>query len=296
MEPPIDIKAFDTNLSKFLALMKEIINCHEQRKLNLSSNKNPVLTRLEKYIKTYDRTKPEEHIWYFKKIYESNCPAILRGPEKDNWLKTGNIIIQFGEDVGRSTDIKIHLSIIYGTACKLQSDTKKSLAGLPNLDESEELMYPNLFLLHLYRIFYEIAETKGEKEQISSYINSLEKSTGNKNTKKESNDPLNGILGTVTDLMGQMGMKLPEGQKLPSQDDLGKMLGSVMNNPQTKSLLGNMMQEMKECKNLGDVVNKLVNNLGSVGVDPATQQTLKDNLNNATSSFSEGNGDDEFLD
>jgi len=273
----MDIKKFDQTLSSFLNLMKTIIKSSEKRNLKLSSAKNPILNRLEKYIKTYDKTEAEEHVWYFRKIYESNHPAILRGPGRDNWLKTGSVTIQFGEEVGAVTDIKIHLTVIYNTACKLRDEVENLLKGLPGSEQAEELTYPNLFLLYLYQLFYEVAEEKDEKEKLSTYVNSLEKDTGVKSKNSSSNnDPLSGILGTMTDLMGQMGVKLPEGQKMPSQDDLGKMLGSMMNNPQTKSMLGNVMQEMKECKSIGDVVNKLVGNLGAVSKPENTQSEISD--------------------
>jgi hypothetical protein len=101
----------------------------------------------------------------------------------------------------------------------------------------------------------------------------------------------------MADLMGQMGVKLPEGQKMPSQDELGKMLGSVMNNPQTKSMLGNVMQEMKECKSIGDVVNKLVGNLGAVNPENL-QSGLQDTQEGSNYDNGENmdGGDDEFLD
>jgi len=284
---PGDIKIFDDNLSELLNLSKKIIKCHEARNLKLSSQRNPVLSRLENYIKTYDKTEPEDHIWHFQKIFTNNKPAILRGPGRDNWIKNGSLLIQFGEDVGKpSQNIKIHLTSIYTTACKLRDEMGSSLKGLPNSDQSEELSYPSLMLLHLYKIFHEISD---DKETLLEHIKTLEQEIGikNKSSKAGGADPLGGILGTVTDLMGQMGVKLPEGQKMPSQDELGKMLGNMMNNPQTKSLIGNVMQEMKECKSIGDVVNKLVNNLG---VDAGTKQTLQENLNNASSMFTQSSG------
>lgn len=285
-----DIKIFDDNLSELLTLLKKIIKSHEARNLKLSSQRNPVLTRLENYIKTYDKTEPEDHLWHFQKIFNNNKPAILRGPGRDNWIKNGSLLIQFGEDVGKpSQNIKIHLTSIYTIACKLRDEMSSVLKGLPNSDQSEELSYPSLMLLHLYKIFHEISEDN--KETLLEHITSLEKDIGIRNKSKSgNNDPLGGILGTVTDLMGQMGVKLPEGQKMPSQDELGKMLGNMMNNPQAKSLIGNVMQEMKECKSIGDVVNKLVNNLG---VDAGTKQSLQENLNNASSMFSQSSGGDE---
>ena len=302
-----DIKKFGQTLESFLDLLKTIIKSSEKTNLKLTSGRNPILARLEKYIKTYDKTEPEEHVWYFRKIYESNHPAILRGPGRDNWIKTGAVLIQFGEEVGATTDIKIHLTVIYNTACKLRDEMQNLLKGLPGSDQAEELLYPSLFLLHLYQLFYEVAEEKDEKEKLATFIAVLEKETHSKSSNKNSSDPLSGIMGTMADLMGQMGVKLPEGQKMPSQDELGKMLGTVMNNPQAKSMLGNVMQEMKECKSIGDVVNKLVGNLGSInpenlqsglqsGLQSNTQESSDQN-NQDYQNGDDGNcGDDEFLD
>jgi hypothetical protein len=293
-----DIKKFGQTLESFLDLMRTIIKSSEKRNLKLTSGRNPILSRLEKYIKTYDKTEPEEHVWYFRKIYESNHPAILRGPGRDNWIKTGPIIIQFGEEVGAVTDIKIHLTVIYNTACKLRDEIQNLLKGLPGSDQAEEFSYPSLFLLHLYQLFYEVAEEKDEKEKLATFISVLEKETHSQSkTKNNNSDPLSGIMGTMADLMGQMGVKLPEGQKMPSQDELGKMLGSVMNNPQTKSMLGNVMQEMKECKSIGDVVNKLVGNLGAVNPENL-QSGLQDTQEGSNYDNGENmdGGDDEFLD
>lgn len=289
MDSVTDITNFDKSLSELLALSTSIIKSHEKRNLQLSSKKNPILLRLEKYIKTYDKTEPEEHVWYFQRIFENNHAAILRGPGKDSWVKTGNITIQFGEDVGAVTDIKVHISIIYNTCCKLRDDIEESLQGLPDVDQSQELMFPTLFLLYLYKIFYEIAETSDEKERLSEYVSQLEKDAGIKTKSKStgSNDPLGGLLGVATDFMGQMGIKLPEGQKLPSQEELSSLFGNMMNNPQTKSMMGNVMKEMKECNNIGDIVGKLMNNLG--GLDPS----IKQNLQNATQSLTNQEGENQ---
>ncbi len=300
-----DLTKFEKNLGGFLTLSKTIIQSHERRNLKLSSKRNPILSRLEKYIKTYDRTEVEEHIWCFDKIYSSNRPAILRGPARDNWLKNGNLVIQYGEEVDRVTDIKIHVSSIYNTACKLRDDIEESLQGLPDVDESQELLYPSLYLLHLYKIFFETAgENDGEK--LDEYISILEKEAGIKSKGRSSStaDPMGSILGAATDFMGQLGIKLPEGQKMPSQEELGKALGTMMNNPQTKSMMGNVMKEMQECNSLGDVVNKLMSGLGggSLGdnLDPATKQSIQDNISNASQMFgndgANDQGGDDFAD
>lgn len=284
-----DLTDFDKSLSGLFGVLKSVIKTHETRKLNFSSKKNPILTRLERYIKIYDRTEPSEHVWYFKKIYNSNHSAILRGPDKDSWLINGNINIHFGEETGRPIkDAKVHLSIIYTTSIKLRDETEESLRGLPDVDQSDELLYPSIILFHLYSIFNEIAkdeDTPENKSKLSEYIKTLagEIPTIDKPTSKKtgSDDPLGGIMNVAGELMGQLGIQMPEGQKMPSGNELSKMLNGAMKNPQAKSMIGSMMKEMQECDNIGDVVTKMLGKLGG-GFDSAALNSMKQNINNAS--------------
>ena len=284
---------FDENFSALLNLSKSIIQMQDSLKLKLSSGKNPILTRLEKYIKTYDRTESKDHHWHFLKIYKENKPAILRGPERVGWIKDKGIVIQYGEDVGAANDIKIYVSVIYAMACKIKETVAANLKGLPDVDQNQEISFPDEYLLYLYGIFHEITESEEEQSKLAEHIKTLEGMVGNRmsgaskksrsaasssssgSSDQQGNDPISGILGG---LMDQMGIKLPEGQKLPTQNDITGMLGTVMNNPQTKNMLGKVMQEMKECNNVGDIFKKVMGNLGGIGIDKAMEDTIQQNL------------------
>ena len=264
-----DIAKFDEYLSDFLALSKDIVISSERRNLKLSSRKNPFLTRLEKYTKAYDKTEPENHIWYFNKIYQNNKPAILRGPIRDNWIKNNGVVIMYGEDVGRQSDIKVHVSSIYNTSCKLRDDIEDSLSGLPNVEQAKELSFPTLYLLYLYQIFHELCENETEKEKLGKYVETLKVDAGvKKAAKTNNNDPLSGLMGQMAGMAEQMGIKIPEGQ-MPSGDQITGALSNMMNNPQTKSMLGNVMSEMKDANNIGDVFGKLMGQLAGGGIPGA---------------------------
>ena len=306
----VDLEKFDKSLLGLFTLLKTVIKTHEKYKLNLSSSQNPILTRLERYIKIYDRTEPQEHLWYFQRLYSQNKPSILRGPERDTWLSNGNITLHYGEETGRPIkDAKIHLSLIYNTAVKLRDDVEASLHGLPDVDQTQELVYPTMFLLHLYRIFYEFSDLEDEKDKLSGYIRDLEgeagiKSKASKNSGTSDGDGLDGILGMATGFMEQMGLKLPEGQKLPSGKELNKAIGNVFQNPEAKSFIGDMMKDMQECDNFGDMVGKLLNKLPA-NIDPATRKTITDNAKLASGDPSnnmddtdgaDNDGGDDFVD
>lgn len=280
-----DLVEFDRSLSDLYTLMKAIIKAQEKHRLNLSSKRNPFLYKLEKYIRVYDRTEPEEHLYYFDKLYTLNRTAILRGPDRDGWLKNGNIVIHFGEESRPIKDAKIHLSVIYNTSCKIKKDTAELLKGFPNSDQSKELVYPKKYLLYLYRIFNEVCESEEDQSKISDYIYDLEKETGvNKGRKKRGGGDT--LMDTATELMEQFGFKMPEGQSLPSGDQLSQQLKGVMSNPQISSTFGNIIKEVQGCDNVGDMLSKVVGSLGSAGMDTATVETLKDTVVNAAGNMS----------
>lgn len=266
----VDNEKFGENLGNFLNTCKDIILSSEKRKLKLTSRKNPILSRLEKYIKVFDRTQPEEHIYYFKQILSRKKTFILKGCERDNWLRSDNIVVHFGEETGRPVkDAKIHMSIIYNTALKLRDDIEEQLDGLPNVTESEEIYYPDYFALYLFKIFCELASGK-DKDKISKHVEKLESEIGSGENVSQSNsnnggsgDGINGIMDMATGLMKQMGVNLPNGQSMPSGKELTNAINGVMKNPEAKSLIGNVMKDFQECDNFGDVVGKLINNLPS---------------------------------
>ena len=281
-----DIAKFDEHLSDFLALSKDIVTANERRNLKLSSKKNPFLTRLEKYTKAYDKTEPEDHIWYFNKIYRDNKSAILRGPIRDNWIKNNGVVIMYGEDVGRQSEIKVHVSSIYNTSCKLRDNIEESLSGLPNVEQAKELSYPTLYLLYLYQIFDELCENEGEKEKLGKYVETLKVDAGVKKAAKTNNDPLSGLMGQMAGMAKQMGIEIPDGQ-MPSGDQITGALSNMMNNPQTKSMLGNVMSEMKDANNIGDVFGKLMGQLAGGNMGPPTGEDQGGEV---------GDGDGDYID
>lgn len=257
-----DYTEFDRNVMDIFDICKSILKVADKRNLSFSDRKNPYLNRLEKYIKTYSKTDPSEHVVYFERIYTNNKRFILLGPQRDAWLIDGNLIISYGEDCGLKTDMKLHLSGIYSTAVKFRDEIREEIQGLPNTPESIETTYPANFMLTLYRIFKEISKSDVEKTKLTSHIDTMEEEAGIQ-SKNNSSDPLAGLLDMASNMAEQVsGNKIPK-DKLPGKNDFGKMISSVIDNPKTKSMLGNMMQKFQETNNIGDIVTQLVGSLSA---------------------------------
>lgn len=260
-----DLSGFDKSVMDLFDVCKNILKLSDKRSLSLSDRKNPYLNRLEKYMKIYEKTDPIEHVIYFSTIYSKNKRFILLGPQRDSWLSDGNLIISYGEDRGIKTEMKLHLSGIYSTGVKIKEELREELEELQGLptgqqgQHGEESEYPTNFLLALYRIFFELSTSDVEKEKLNSHIETLE---GNRSSKGGSSaDPLAGLLDMASNMAEQVsGNKIPK-DKMPGKNDFGKMISSVIDNPKTKSMLGNMMQEFQKTNNIGEMVTKLVGSL-----------------------------------
>lgn len=303
-----DLSGFDKYVMELFDISKKILKTSDKRSLSFTDRKNPYLSRLEKYIKTYSKTDPNEHVIYFEKIYTNNKRFILLGPQRDSWLTDGNLIISFGEDCGLKTDMKLHLSGIYSTAIKIRDEIRDELEGLPNSSDTVETGYPSTYILCLYQIFREIVESDNEKAKLTNHIESLETDAGIRSA-NANNDPLSGLFDMAANMAEQVsGTKISK-DKMPGKNDFGKMISSVMDNPKTKSMLGNMMQEFQNTNNIGDIVTKLVGGISGQGVNmegvSAEGQTSSTSTNHSqlegpqgeeTSNIGEGDVNDEFDD
>jgi hypothetical protein len=257
-----DLSRFDENVIKLLEICEKILKVSDKRKISISDRKNPFLTRLEKYRKTYSKTEPDEHVGYFETIYNKNKKFILLGPQRDNWLLDGNIIISYGEECGLKTDIKLHLSAIYNTGCKIRDEVREEIEGLPNATDTSEIGYPATFILLIYRIFREVATSENDKNKLSSHIEKLEGEAGIRSS--SGGNELSGLFDMAANMAEQVsGSKIPR-DKMPGKNDFGKMLGNLVNDPKTKSLLGGVMEKFKNTENIGDVVKTLVDGVGGI--------------------------------
>ena len=72
-----DLSVFDKNVMELFELSKDILKAHEKRKLKGIDRATPFLTHLEKYMKTYSKTQPDEHVGYFEKIFNENKRVII---------------------------------------------------------------------------------------------------------------------------------------------------------------------------------------------------------------------------
>ena len=272
---PIEIKmsreqVFDSEIKKFFDISVKILESHQKNQI--VSNDNHTLRNLQRYKIVYNMTDVESHIPYFQKIFRTYRDDLYNVLKEDKWLIDENIVIQYGEEIEdpelrkRSEKRKIEISSIYKTAVQLRNTFEESLKGLPESarENAQELIYPHIFLLHLFRIFFSIYP---QNKEIQKVVQTLEKELGmNPNTNKKSNNPLAEIAQNAQKILGNgntnlLQSLLPPDLKLPSNDEMASKLQEAMKDPVVNETLGATMNSVMGAKNIGEGISLALKSL-----------------------------------
>ena len=280
----------DKNIRTLLNFLKKVIEINDRRRLNLNGQPNLVLSYLNKYAKAYslscnnDPNGTLTHIDYFLQIYKPYRTAILRG--ESSWLKLNNVYVQYGDGIpGVRRDIRILLSDIYLMAYELRKQAEYRLEGLPDKEweTCEELNFPDIILLHLYRIFREICPE--DKDQLSKCIIDIEDELGISHSggggsmlsNSNSNSGGLGTLGNLGGLDKLIGPLLTTITKATSDgengglSDIGSLLGKLdlssimssftntLQDPDTQASIQTTIGQLQSNPEIGKIFNNVSN-------------------------------------
>jgi hypothetical protein len=302
--------AFNAELQKFFKHCQHIISTKDAIKMVAeTSGKNIVLEHLNKYIKAAEKSKVEfmrDEFWTFFLKY---AKAILKGHHRHTWLSGPqmDISLAYGlsTNTAKSNKIKIHLSILYRQAVQIQEETEERLDGLPETDEmrqKQELIYPEIFMLHFYRLFREAAksylpeakETKTELKiagqtlplaeikkyhaQLSALVLAIEKELGMKpNADAEESFSSVGLVGMAASLAKQIGIPIPQDAEMPNEMQAVGVMKDLFNQPEAKQLI----TDMQECKDPQQLLQKMTARLNDPKLAQAIQTSLGSTLKGA---------------
>jgi hypothetical protein len=248
-------QSFDLELKKFFEVCVKILEDYAKTFFALNPNQeNHVLRNLQRYRIVYNMTEVQTHIPYFQNLFRTHRDQLLSSLKNDQWLLEQNLVIQFGEELEdedlrkRSEKRKIELSAIYRYAVQLRKSTEESLKGLPDSvhQQAQELIYPEVYLLHLYRVLFTLYPQNKELER---NIQNLERDLGMKSEKKEGHPLLNNLADQAKNILGGV---LPSNFKLPSNDEMNQKLEQAFKDPLVSETLGSTVQNLMTAKNLGE--------------------------------------------
>lgn len=262
-------------------------------------NKNKTTEYLNRYIKIYNNTKPEEHYIYFKKLYKKYKTVIPETLNNDSWLVEGGIEIKFGEYnkflKDKCDNIKIMISKIYNCAVELQNSAMKNTLGLSEevVSKNKDLIRPSILLLHLMRIFYSVV-SETNKPSLIKIIDTLEKelNVSNKIIKPPPNlleqcgfgphllqnggekSSVAGVFNMITSFCKASGIDVPEDMNPPTDGQLVEALNSVMQNDLAKNLFETVSSSLKSNDKSDNAMKSLIQNIFT----PENVEGFKDTL------------------
>lgn len=257
-------ETFNKELRSLFKVLREVLEARSS-KSGKPDTENPLYNSLYKYVKLYDKTKPDEHFDYFIEIYKSYRDAILVGGDK--WLLNNNINIRWGEGVIANSKIVVFLTNIYRNATTLKEDTEKDLNREHNkliFQQRRELILPEAILLHLYRIFNVLIEN--DKEQLGKIIDGLEISLQIKPADTPiSGEALTPMIESVKGLLGKTGLLPPEMSDALPTSQAANMIGNMVNaingifkDESSKEAIGGIFNAMNGATSPIDAIQKLI--------------------------------------
>ena len=290
-------KNFDSNIKNLFIRLTDIIK--SKYKYSIEKGNIPLsLICLDNYRQIYNKMTPEEHYINFEIFYLENEINILDTLDDDSWLKDGaslkrNLCIKLGankpDPEGRRRMHKIMISDIYTLACQLKIETERRLDELGELPQSDvnDLIGPRTILLHLFRIFYYVNENEN-RPLLLEIINKLEAELGMPKTQdgtvqnkaqpnrnnQNNQQGLGKIFKLATDIMGKMGMEVPENIPIPNDSDIENVITSVMGHEGLQTIFGNVINSANQGTDVTSTLSSVLSNI----TNEETVNTLRETV------------------
>lgn len=274
----VDPILFDKEFRSLYKQLEETLIESDAGHITLNRN-NPILVSLRRYMKVYDVTDPAEHIPYFLKIFTQGSSYIPYPEKIDTWL-SGGVKIQYGEGIKKveARKIGIYLGAIYRTARNLEKQDRDRLESYSSSAEDYAKCYSlircDAIKLHLVRLFAAIVPEK--RKELNVLINLLEDELGitvGQNVNTEVN-PVP-VIGNVVDSLAKTFLKGGNNDNsLASMGDLGNVIGEMMGNEKVKETISSVVNGIKNCNNLQDIIGLMTKQLGSTELRDAVHQVL----------------------
>lgn len=291
-------KAFDREFRALIKQAQETIQARHGTTIELGEVR-PELICLNRYLSIYNNMDPQEHYCYFENIFNRHRSLVLNCLKDDRWIRTGRLVIQFGEGIKSSKEIeekrkqvRIMLSDIFLIACELQSNAEKTLDGIDEKFAQDaggkDLIRPNVLLLHLIRIFYHLTDGD-DKTRLGEIVTQLENDLGVAK-KTVGGEPwkapelpanaatttggLSGLFTMATSMMQRMGFQPPPGMKPPTEGEISNVINTVFNNETTQNAIQGMFTSLQGCNDFGTAVQQVVKNV----TDPKTMGAIQESV------------------
>ena len=245
-------KEFIDLLDEFLEFCGNIVNFRANDEIKLQSAKpqiSPIKTGVEKYRLVFKETQSSpKHVEKFAEVYKS-CRSKLSinvsnteesTHEFMDWFSTKTFTVSPTE----KSKATLFLCILFKKCISIADRVSEMAEKEQDVDAKEKIMsdpatiYPEIFMIHLLRVFVQCAPVEDAEEFIIPRIRYLESSNSIvEDANPDSQTDINDWIGTVAGLAKDIGVEMPSAMNGKSRSEMQKAFNYVSKNPETKDML-----------------------------------------------------------
>ena len=181
----------------------------------------------------------------------------------------------------KAKEYRIMLSTIYNAAVTMRDKKERQLEGCPDEDweKAYELNYPDIILLHVYRILAIVADNEEDRKKLQEHVRTLEEELQIEQGEAPQSGGLDGIVGAATQMISRLGIKPPAGQRMPTDKEVTGLFESVFKNGKTQEAITQLVSGVQNSKDVPELMENLLkgfkeNNLTETITEALSQTAL----------------------
>lgn len=294
-EEKFEVTSFNDALDNLIIFSEKVLVYSATGELNLSSlgsRTNAIQTGLNSYRVMYNKSREfAGHLNRFKEVYNNCRPQFVKDVSMEDFMTWFADKSSFTITPQSGSKSKICLSIIFRNCARIAANISADSEKYPH--KAEELLndpaavYPEHFMISLFRIFYHCAEQIDRQTMIVPRIEELERSLGlNKNEVPQTGDFMSEVMNGGRDFLEEMtGQKIPKNIKFPAgvgNMDIKSMMKGFSSDPGNKEKFQKIFKGV-DCKNPSQIPNIVSNLLTTMAETAAEEPEAVKRANAATS-------------
>jgi Asp-tRNA(Asn)/Glu-tRNA(Gln) amidotransferase C subunit len=292
------VLTFQDTFDNFLNFAEKVLQYDTTGEFKLSvtgSQSNGVQVALNGYREVFNNTRNSaKHLDKFREVYQKCRPYFLKGLSLDEfmeWFSDSSFVIAPTDKSRR----KIYLTIIFRNCVRIASRVADEVTRHP--EKEEELLnnpaavYPEQFMLYLFRMFYHCADETDRQTMINKYISELEKTLNlGQNENPVSTDGLSEIMSAAREMAAGIGIDMPKESPKISSSQFKEVLRQFTKNDELKKGLKSAFEgiNINDPKEIPNAIGRLLNKMSQAASTPpeAVQRSMNATADNQVASSS----------
>lgn len=278
---------FQEVFDHFLNFAEKVLQYNISGELILASvnnQSNAIQASLNNYRKVYNKTRESsKHIEKFTEIYIKCRAKFLQDIDLDtfmDWFRSTSFIIS-PQEKSRS---KILLTAIFRNCCRIaehiSDEADRNPERADQLYNDPAAMYPEMFMLHLFRIFYYCADETDRTTMINQRIDDIEETLGlTKDQIPSSGDGLRDLFSAATEMAQSIGINVPKSVAPMTGGQFRDAIKTITQDPQTRAAMKDIFTDvdLNDPSNVPGAIGKILQRMQENAKRPpdAVQKSLK---------------------